>query len=130
MYGPIHTLDVLNIRTVLAVTGVLVLLGFLTWGLVNKGESGLAKGEPVPASTLTTLPPGGETSLADYRGEWVLMNVWASWCIPCRKESPALDEFEAKYRDKVTAGPRCQWQLRGRPEDHRRPGVVPRRPRG
>ena len=102
MYGPIHTLDVLNIRTVLAVTGVLVLLGFLTWGLVNKGESGLAKGEPVPASTLTTLPPGGETSLAEYRGDWVLMNVWASWCIPCRKESPALDEFEAKYRDKVT----------------------------
>ena len=92
----------MNIRTILAVSGVAVLLGFLTWGLVNKGESGLAVGEPVPTATLTTLPPGGETSLADYRGKWVLMNVWASWCIPCRKESPALDEFEAKYRDQIT----------------------------
>lgn len=78
------------------------LLGFLTWGLVNKGDAGLKTGEPVPVATLPTLPPGGEGSLAEYRGQWVLLNVWASWCKPCRAESPALDSFEKRHGDQVT----------------------------
>ena len=99
---PVHTIGFLNIRTGLAVGGVIALLGFLTWGLINKGESGLAIGDPVPTRALTTLPEGEQTSLADYKGQWVLLNVWASWCIPCRKESPALDEFEKKHGGQVT----------------------------
>ncbi|MGE5270949.1 MAG: redoxin domain-containing protein, partial [Thiohalocapsa sp.] len=39
---------------------------------------------------------GGEVSLADFRGRVVLLNVWATWCVPCRKEMPALDRLEAK----------------------------------
>ena len=77
------------------------LLGFLVWGLVQKGDSGLALGETVPSATLPTLPAGGEGSLEDYRGRWVLLNVWASWCVPCREESPALDRFERKNRDRI-----------------------------
>jgi cytochrome c biogenesis protein CcmG/thiol:disulfide interchange protein DsbE len=84
------------------VIAVAALLGFLTWGLVNKGDAGLKTGEPVPVATLPTLPEGGEGSLADYKGNWVLLNVWASWCIPCRAESPALDSFEKKYGEQVT----------------------------
>ena len=77
------------------------LIGFLAWGLVNAGDGGIATGEPVPTNTLPTLPPGAEGSLADYRGEWVLLNVWASWCLPCRDESPALDRFERENRARI-----------------------------
>lgn len=78
------------------------LLGFLVWGLVNAGDGGLTIGEPVPVATLPTLPPGEEASLADFQGQWVLLNVWASWCVPCRDESPALEKFEKANRERIT----------------------------
>lgn len=92
----------MNWRTSIVILGVVALLGFLVWGLVKKGESSLALGEPVPVATLPTLPDGAEGSLEDYRGQWVLLNVWASWCAPCKAESPALDSFERRHRDQVT----------------------------
>src|SRR5258708_29650278 len=39
---------------------------------------------------------GARETLADGRGRAVLLNLWATWCIPCRKEMPALDELQAK----------------------------------
>jgi len=39
---------------------------------------------------------GGERHLADWRGRTVLLNLWATWCVPCRKEMPALDALEGK----------------------------------
>jgi thiol-disulfide isomerase/thioredoxin len=39
---------------------------------------------------------GREHSLADFRGKIVLLNVWATWCEPCREEMPALDRLQAK----------------------------------
>jgi len=39
---------------------------------------------------------GRDRSLADWRGRTVLVNLWATWCVPCRKEMPALDALEAK----------------------------------
>lgn len=38
-------------------------------------------------------------SLADYRGQIVLINLWATWCIPCKEEMPALQSFYDKYKD-------------------------------
>jgi cytochrome c biogenesis protein CcmG/thiol:disulfide interchange protein DsbE len=89
-------------RSTLAAIGVAALIGFLVWGLVNAGDGGITTGEAVPTATLPTLPPGAEGSLADYRGEWVLLNVWASWCVPCREESPALDRFETENRGRIS----------------------------
>jgi len=50
-----------------------------------------------------TLPPlafkdasGAEKTLADWRGRTVLLNLWATWCVPCRKEMPALDALQAR----------------------------------
>ena len=36
-------------------------------------------------------------SLTDFRGRGVLLNIWATWCLPCRKEMPSLDRLQAKF---------------------------------
>ncbi len=52
---------------------------------------------PAPAFTLSSRA-GGAVSLADLKGQVVMINFWASWCGPCRKEFPALDQIYAKYK--------------------------------
>jgi thiol-disulfide isomerase/thioredoxin len=42
-----------------------------------------------------TGPDGAKKTLADYRGRTVLLNLWATWCAPCRQEMPALDRLQA-----------------------------------
>jgi cytochrome c biogenesis protein CcmG, thiol:disulfide interchange protein DsbE len=87
-------------RSLLAVFAVLALVGLLTFGLLGKGSSGLAIGDPAPSSPLPRLEGEGEGSLAEYRGRWVLVNFWASWCIPCRQEAPALQQFQRRHAGK------------------------------
>lgn len=41
-------------------------------------------------------PDGSQMTLADFRGRTVLLNLWATWCAPCRKEMPALDRLQAE----------------------------------
>src|SRR3954466_5474323 len=66
----------------------------------------LAHGE-VAALTMATAPlklpdlafedaDGKPKKLSDFRGKTLLVNLWATWCVPCRKEMPALDELQAK----------------------------------
>lgn len=52
---------------------------------------------PAPALTLTDLA-GAPVSLVDYRGHVVLVNLWATWCPPCKEEMPALESFYRKYK--------------------------------
>lgn len=40
---------------------------------------------------------GGDLSLADFKGRVVLLNLWATWCAPCRREMPDIDALQAKY---------------------------------
>jgi cytochrome c biogenesis protein CcmG, thiol:disulfide interchange protein DsbE len=54
---------------------------------------------PSPALTLKDTE-GISHSLADYRGQIVLINLWATWCIPCKEEMPALQSFYNKHKDK------------------------------
>ncbi|HHL32487.1 MAG TPA: TlpA family protein disulfide reductase, partial [Oceanospirillales bacterium] len=42
-----------------------------------------------------------EVKLSDYRGKWVVVNFWATWCPPCRKEIPDFVEFKKKYADSI-----------------------------
>jgi len=51
---------------------------------------------PAPQLSLTDLD-GNSTSLADYRGKVVLVNLWATWCPPCKEEMPALETFYRKH---------------------------------
>lgn len=55
---------------------------------------------PNAVSTLAfTTVDGVEETLAEYQGQLVLLNFWATWCAPCRKEMPALDALSAEYGD-------------------------------
>ena len=59
------------------------------------GPAGLA-GQPAPVFALRD-DRGASVSLASYRGKIVVMNLWASWCPPCRAEMPDLERLRAQY---------------------------------
>jgi thiol-disulfide isomerase/thioredoxin len=58
--------------------------------------SWLALAEPAPDFTLKSNT-GENVRLAEQRGKVVMLNFWASWCGPCRKEMPLLDEMHKRY---------------------------------
>ena len=87
----------MSTRAFLAFLAVCAVIGLLAFGLLSKGEAKVSVGDPVPDRTLPVLDGSGQGSIADYRGRWVLVNLWASWCIPCREEAPVLERF---YRDR------------------------------
>jgi len=47
---------------------------------------------------------GGEVSLSDFRGGWVVVNYWATWCAPCRKEMPELSALHDEREDLTVLG--------------------------
>ena len=88
----------MSARTFAVFIAVLAVIGLLGYGLLNKSAKALEPGETMPATPLPKLQGQGSGSVADYRGGWVLVNVWASWCTPCRDESPALERFHRAHR--------------------------------
>ena len=62
--------------------------------------------EPAPELELPRLSGAGEGSLEDYRGQVVVLNFWASWCEPCRDESPLLQRWHERLekRDATVLG--------------------------
>lgn len=54
-------------------------------------------GRPAPAIELPALDGGSALDLAQYRGKVVIVNFWASWCIPCKEENPALVDIWERY---------------------------------
>ncbi|GAC1618944.1 MAG: hypothetical protein PVS2B2_28480 [Candidatus Acidiferrum sp.] len=78
---------------------------FITWrvkklqlSLRDRGETSFLTGKMAPNFSLPSLD-GRTVSLADYRGkEKIVVSFWASWCGPCRLETPALKKFYERYR--------------------------------
>jgi peroxiredoxin len=62
-------------------------------------------GSAAPAYTAQQMD-GTPVALGDYRGDVVLLNIWATWCKPCREEIPALDSLHREFSDRglVVAG--------------------------
>jgi cytochrome c biogenesis protein CcmG, thiol:disulfide interchange protein DsbE len=54
-------------------------------------------GSRAPAFHAVNLATGRPASLADYRGQVVLLNVWATWCEPCRVEMPSLERLHRRH---------------------------------
>ena len=88
----------------LAVIGVLVaLVVLLAYGLASNEpdrslDNATARGEreQAPSFDLPKLSGAGRRSLADYRGQVVVLNFWASWCVPCQTESPLLERWHRR----------------------------------
>ena len=85
--------------------GVLALVALLAYGVISNEprrdiDESVAAGKPYPAPDLDLprLSGGGRASLSDYRGQVVVLNVWASWCEPCKAESPLLERWHKRMR--------------------------------
>jgi len=67
-------------------------------GTVTFVASPVPESRTAPAFRLPLLAGGGSVSLTPYRGRIVVLNLWASWCAPCRDESPKLEALWQSYR--------------------------------
>lgn len=88
---------------VLVMLGVAGLIALLVYGVASEKsdpsiDRALARGElePAPELELPPLDGGEERSLEDWRGQVVVLNYWASWCEPCRRESPLLERWHRR----------------------------------
>lgn len=105
------TRTLLCLFAVLGAGTILVAAGSVVWlnspsrvrapsapATIQSGPTGseftpLDKPRPLPELHFTNAN-GQPLSLADFRGRFVLLNLWATWCVPCRKEMPTLDRLE------------------------------------
>jgi len=79
----------------------IIVIGLLALAAVRLYQIGLGPADSggAPDFTLTTFE-GDQIELSSLRGQVVVVNFWASWCIPCEKEAPDLEAFHRDYKDR------------------------------
>ena len=97
-----------RVLRVLAAAGVLAMAGVLGWRLIhqhNGTATAIARGKVVqaPAFRLKRVSGGGTVSLAALRGRAVVINFWASSCIPCKQEMPRLQRAAERWAGRHVA---------------------------
>lgn len=85
-----------KISKLVAVWLLLLAMSAVATGRQNQ-QSPLSNDE---ASLALKDPEGREHSLNDHRGKIIVLNFWATWCIPCREEMPILVSLNARYKDR------------------------------
>ena len=85
---------------------LLLLLGGAAWIFASADRSGMSTAGRIPAPQMGFLAPdftladpkGNQYHLAGLRGKAVLVNLWATWCPPCRAEMPAIEKYYEQYQ--------------------------------
>ncbi|HVR98412.1 MAG TPA: TlpA disulfide reductase family protein [Thermoanaerobaculia bacterium] len=90
----------LLVFTLAAGLGLFLLLGPIGPTLAEVRRVHGMVGQPAPDVAFEQVVDGSARRLHDLKGQVVLVNLWATWCPPCRKEMPALDRLQSAYKDR------------------------------
>lgn len=95
--------NMLYVNMFLAVALILAGVAVLFWmgqqnpkGQVSTPAGGILPGQIAPNFSLTTLA-GEQVNLSDYAGQVVMVNMWATWCPPCKAELPTIDAYYQEH---------------------------------
>jgi cytochrome c biogenesis protein CcmG/thiol:disulfide interchange protein DsbE len=88
----------LGLGSIVLLVGILAVVAVFGWALIRSSQTQPTAG-PAPDFTITTYD-GQEYRLSELRGKVVIVNFWASWCVPCHDEAPALQRVYERYKDR------------------------------
>jgi peroxiredoxin len=92
-----------NIKLQLTILFVIVVAGSVIFLSLNERDATLTPVRPIQVGLLApnfTFPDlnGQKVSLSDHRGKVVLVNIWATWCLPCREEMPSMQKLYERFK--------------------------------
>jgi cytochrome c biogenesis protein CcmG, thiol:disulfide interchange protein DsbE len=85
----------------LIVGPALALIALLVWATFTRG-SAPQPGDAAPTFTAERLDGSGSVSLEDFEGKPLVINFWASWCLPCEDEAPLFSSMAQRYDGEVS----------------------------
>lgn len=88
------------VRAGLIVGPAVAVIALLVWATFAEG-SAPQPGDAAPSFTAERLDGSGSLALDDFEGTPVLLNFWASWCVPCEEEAPVLDTMAEQFEGEV-----------------------------
>jgi len=90
-----------QLAVIAAALGLVIALGAAGRILLRDELAPVGVGAAAPNFSAMTLDPQPrKKTLSDYRGKVLLINIWATWCLPCRVEMPSIEQLHQAYRDK------------------------------